>query len=358
MLFRRVMVLLTVMAAPLLAISPDPYTVKGPVLGAYHHIISFEADYLFMDRSDGSRRTLVVSSGGPVDKTLALTDSCDKPEGSIQLTSRNLVNAQGYQPGMSAAVYIYPDQENSFEGRWMGLLSWRGEDSVKCPENLSIPEVGRLTYDWVHASRMRGKYESKLWGFEIDYIRHMSPRYINPFSISARAGLRYFQLKERLELFTSKLGSLVKESPYEWDYSSYCVTTKAEYFGPQVGIDFEYNPFAVLTWGIRLKGGLGANWGKSVVRMGDLNDTIEVLGYGNMGSNFAYIFTGHPFIELRPVKNWTLVVKYELFYLGAVTVAEQQVIFREETFERNFEGIRNHGYFLSHGLQVGIKCNF
>ena len=331
--------------------------------GAYDHAIAFEADYLLMSRSDGSDRPLVITSGGPYDLNVTAPACCDGVVDKVVLTTKDLINDQGYTPGVSASFYIYPNHEHSLEGRWMGLLSWHGDEKVSCTQNLGVPGVGNNTYDYSYADEVEGKYNSRLWGAEFDYIKHLTPRYINPFALSARAGLHYFEVKEELEMAFKKVGYIVKlsdieTSPYVWDHSMYRINTKSKFFGLQAGMDFDYNAFSFLTWGIRVKGGLGANWGESKTWMGDLNDTIILLDYGNGKSNFSYFFTGYPFIELRPVKNWSFIIDYEMLYLGAITVAEKQAIFNNTLFDGRYEPVNNRGYLLCHGLRLALKCNF
>ncbi|PCI78724.1 hypothetical protein COB21_00040 [Candidatus Aerophobetes bacterium] len=326
--------------------------------GAYHHLFSVEIDALLLERSQGSIKDLVVASGGPVNPTTITTACQERPPGEVMLTSRELVNKQHFRPGVAAAIYLYPSQDTTFEIRGITGLSWKGIKNIRCTQNLSLPTIGDSTDDYNHANIVRGEYLSWLKGAEVNYIRHITPRYINAFSCSGRVVGSFFEVEEALQLAFQKEGFIVDDSTTVWDHSSYRINTKALFVGGSVGFDLEYNPTHVITCGIRAKGGLGANIGKNRTRMNDLNSTETLLDYKTSGVNLAYIFTGYPFLEFRPAKSFSLLLDYQILYLGSITVAEKQAVFNAKVLVRRWEIINSRGYFFCHGLRAALKLNF
>ena len=316
------------------------------VKGNPHHVFAFEGDLVLLRRANSSHDALVVeqtikTTSDPLIPNFETT----KTEEKTLMGVNTLVDKMRFDLGISAAAKLFATIYSTWELRFTGPFNWKGTDKVSSLSNgLQIPgPFATKTHDYIHASKMRGKYISNFWNTEFNYWRHVTPRFYDFFSVSCIAGFRFFQVHEKLNVDYIRKG----------DTSHYKVRTKDWCFGPQVGFDIEYNPYRLFTWGLVLKVGGLFNRGTGTSTMTDFNNTVTILKTDASESNFAYFVQAYPFFEFRPLKFFTLFANYQALYLGAIVTSYKQVRFYESKNRLN-----HGGNIIYHGLTMGVQFNF
>ena len=326
----------------------------GNLFGMYYRNFAIEGDYVYLKRDRTHEADLVQTAGFPqpplpiIPKTPCgpkpeKPSKCTKPEGHDLITTNNLSNRMSYEPGLRVSFKLFYNTCSTWEFRYTGLLHWKGKKEVECPHNLRIPTCFvDQTQDYKFADRASSIYCSDFFTYDLNYWRHVTPQYINMFSVSWTMGLRYIDIDEKLRLSFTK-----NESS-----SHYRVKTFSHLFGPQFGGDFECNPYRWLTWGFGVR--LGPLFCHSEQRtfMNDVNGTVVLKDFHRRGSNFAYLAEVFPFIDFFVTRHFTFHFSYEVFHVGNVALADNQVDFLDG------DDLHHKGNITYHGFFAGLQFNF
>ncbi|MCB1107362.1 MAG: hypothetical protein KDK76_04620 [Chlamydiia bacterium] len=324
--------------------------VYGAVQGAYYNHFAIELDYVFMRRSNSHNKHMVAAAAGPPD-ALPIADvpvDCRKALGAPLMESRDLIHDMHFNTGFSAALKIFPSIRSTWEGRYLGGLSWRGQRARNCFANMNIDgNITQSTVDYHFASRVKSVYLSKLYTYELNYWHHVTPRYTDHFSASWIVGLRHFDIDEKVKMY------FTRAFPFGPQTSRYRLRTENNAFGLQLGGCLEYNPYHFLSWGLVAKIGGLFNRDKLRTLMLDNGNTVVVRDVDKSGSNFGYMAQVYPFLELRPTKHFFIVVNYQALYVGRVATADRNMIFHGD-----FALLNHDGHIIYHGGAGGIQFNF
>lgn len=321
----------------------------GAVQGAYYMRFAVEMDYVLMRRANSHNKHLAAAAGGPQEIPISATPiECRKEEGKPMLETKDLIHDMWFNSGFSVALKIFPSIHSTWEARYLGGLAWQGQKTRHCPRNLNIDgNLAQFVIDYHFASRAKAIYNSKMYTYELNYWHHITPRYTDHFSVSWMAGLRYFDIDEKIKMYFTRPVNFVAQT------SKYRVRTENTTFGLQLGGDFEYNPYSFLTWGLVVKVGGLFNRDKQKTLMLDRGNTFVVRDYDRSGSNFAYMAQVFPFIELRPTKHFFFLINYQVLYVGAVATADRNLLFHGDG------NILDHdGHIIYHGATGAIQFNF
>ncbi|QVL57155.1 MAG: hypothetical protein KFB93_07175 [Simkaniaceae bacterium] len=317
----------------------------GAIRGTYNNHFAIEGDYVLLRRANSHNKHLVSAAGGPVNFPLHLEPpECAKEPGKPLIESKDLIHDMHFDSGFSLALKIFPSLKTTWEARYLGGLAWTGTKSRHCLENLDLDgTVRHHTLDYQFASRVKAIYDSNMYTWELNFWRHITPRYTDYFSVSWLAGLRMFDIDEKIKLYFHK----------DHRTSRYRVKTANDSFGLQIGGDIEYNPYYFLTWGLVVKVGGMFNRDKQKTKMFDDNNTVEIRNIDRSGSNFSYMAEIYPFIELRPTKHFFFTINYRMLYVGAIATADQNIVFH------GTGSVLDHGgHIIYHGLTAGMQFNF
>lgn len=319
-------------------------SLMGAVKGAYHNYFSVELDAVLLRRANSHNKHLVAAAGADDALINLIPPECAKEQGKALIESKDLIHDMHFNLGFSAALKIFQSIYSTWEGRYAGGFAWKGQKTRSCPGNLNIDgNVADQTVDYQFADRAKTRYLSKMYTPELNYWHHVTPRYTDHFSFSWMAGLRYFDIDEKVKLYFTKNGQT----------SRYRLRTDNTSFGLQIGFDFEYNPYHFLTWGLIGKVGGLFNRDKQRTLMLDQGNTVVIRKIDRSGSNFAYLAQAFPFIELRPTKHFFFIIKYEVLYVGNVATADRNLVFHGSG------SILDHdGHIIYHGATGGIQFNF
>jgi len=260
------------------------------------------------------------------------------------LTTGDLIDAMGYTSGYSFATKFFPSPKYSWQMRHIGGLSWKGEEILVAPQLLNFnPSIFFDNIDLSFADKVKAIYRSKLFTYELNYIRHITPRYINYFSFSLFGGLAYIGVKEKLKVYVTK----------DDRTNNFSVHAEDTLFGPHIGAIFELNPLTFFTWGVSLNLGGMFNRASAKNRVMLRNNLITVRDSDLSGSNFAYTAQGSGFIELRPGKHFVIRLNYQFLYLGDIATASSNIQEIGSSLH-----INHSSHITYHGALAGIQFNF
>ncbi len=314
-------------------------SVWGRVAGSYDNYFALEADYVLLRRANSHNKHLVSAAG-----VFTGTLGCDKLEGKAFIETKDLIHDMGFNSGFSAAVKAFPSIWSTWELRYTGGFNWKGQKNKSCPGNLNLDgSLAFETVDYQFADRVKSRLRSDMYTPEFNFWRHMTPRYLDHFSVSWMAGLRYFRIDEKLKLFFTKNNQT----------SRYRLKTDDKSFGLQLGGMLEYNPYHFLTWGVAVKVGGLYNRGRVQTLMEDEGNTVTIRDQDRSGSNFAYMAQIYPYLEIRPTRHFFFNINYQVLYVGNVVTADRNV-----RFHGTHSIFNHHGHILYHGFTGGLQFNF
>jgi len=304
--------------------------------GADHHYVSVMGEFVYLRRAHSHNSRLVKAVGAP--------SVCKKKRGTTLINSSNLVCDMGFDPGFRLTLKAYQEDFGTFTLRYLGLFKWTGEKNVHCPNNIRLPnKISFNTQDYLQADRAKGIYDSEFYTIDLNYWFHVTPRYVDYFSVSWTAGIRYLDIDEKLKLRFTKGDSR----------SQFRVKTSSRAGAAQIGADIHYNPYSVLTWGISARVGIMYNRGINKTRMTDQNNTVTLRQFNVNDTNFGYMSEIFPFIEIRPIKQFQIRISYELLWFEGVVTADRQFNFGSAS-----EDVNHNGSVIYHGLFAGMQFNF
>ncbi|MGE3715818.1 MAG: hypothetical protein AB7G16_04700 [Simkaniaceae bacterium] len=320
----------------------------GAVRGAYHNHFAIELDYVLLRRANSQNKHLVEAAGGPINfLPSAEPPECAKEVGKTLIASKDLIHDMQFTPGFSGAIKIFPSIWSTWEARYTGGVAWEGIKTRNCLENLSLDGgFAFQTQDYNFASRVKSLYYSKMYNLELDYWRHITPRYTDHFSVSWMAGLTYFNIEEKIKLYFTKTFPVVQTSRYR-------TRTDNTAFGLQIGGRLEYNPYHFLTWGFVAKMGGLFNRDKVRTLMLDQNNTFVFLHVDRSGSTFAYMGQFFPYLELRPTKHFFFQINYQVLFVGNLATAAANI-----KLHGTGSVLDDNSHIIYHGLTGGIQFNF
>ena len=313
------------------------------MFGVMHdsHYLHFavELDYALMCRTNSYNKKLTIPANSQAAFISEIPIENRKKIETPSIESKNLLHSLGFGGGFSAALKIFPSISSTWEARYLGGLNWQAEKKSYCLQDIDIDIDEKFPINYHLASSIKAAYNSKLNTYELNYWHHITPKYINPFSISYIAGLLYIDIDEKLKVyFTRSINFLFQTNAYR-------VHVENRSFGLQIGGDLEYNPYPWLTWGLIVKTGALLNRDAQHTLMLDKRNTSTV-------QDFAYMVQLHPFIELHPIKHLLLLVTYQMFYVGGIATADRTLSFHDNTI------LDHNGHITYSGITGAIQFNF
>ena len=175
---------------------------------------------------------------------------------------------------------------------------------------------------WLQADRMSTMLSSTLWTVEANY------RYTDAAVTGAEliAGVRYFDLDERLSSFTDDDGiqfPLVNGQPDPARTATYSVRTHNRLVAPQLGFEWEKNPTCWLGLGVSAKGAWGANFvtlERSLVR----GDGFVGFNGSRSETQFSQMYEINAFVDIHILERLKLRMGYDtMWFLNMANVVDQ-----------------------------------
>lgn len=336
-----------------------PLLLCAEVKGCHQHHFAVAGDYLLMKRTKSSQVSLVETAGNEA-HLAALNEAprCLQPEGTTLIDSQDLVDGMNYQSGVQASLRVFPTNKATWELRYLFPMHWRGIKKVSCLHNLTLSNnLGQNNIDYTDADSATTVYYSTFQTADLNYWKHITPQYIDSFSVSLIFGFRWLNLEEKLNLYFTKnalVNPIIPPTSFffnaQGETSRYQVKTRNWAFGPQIGAALEYNPYTFLTWGFFLRFGALYNRGQQHTLVKDRGNRQVIFNEDPGKSNFAYLVEGFPYIELMIGKFLTFRVSYEFLYIGRMALADRQIDHGDD--------LNNRGNIIYKGLIAGLQFNF
>jgi len=298
------------------------------------------ADFLYIQR-EKIGYTNIVNDANKQD-----LDPCDCFNLHV-LNVQKLLGQFDHEPGVRLGIAYQPNARKSFEGNVFWIDTWEGSRVVKGNQSLYFPFRDlNYTIDYVNASKVVATYTSSLWGSELNYWRHWTPRHVNYFSLSGVVGLRYFNLREGINMQFS----------HPPDTSDYNVHTENNMLGAQLGLNLQLNPTKTLSWDMTAKAGAMANHAELNSLLLDRNNTVTLRDLKHQrwnGLTFADLLAS---LSFQVTDHFNVHVGYELIYLSNVALAPDQI--SKQTKSVAERDIKTGGHPIFHGLFAGITVGF
>jgi hypothetical protein len=197
--------------------------------------------------------------------------------------------------------------------------------------------------DYIEADSAKIQFSSDYFNVESNYWIHLSPRWVNYFSVSYGFGLRYFSFMEGF-----------KETFYKsQDVSFFESGTKNHLFGGQVLFDLHVHPYAWLDWGIRIDGGAFASHLRTNFSINDYNGSTLLAKYSKQKIDYGFFGDVEIFLAAKFMER-----AYGLFsYGGTLINGVAQAIPNINLTTSNF-GISQQGNVLFQWWSIGLGLDF
>src|SRR3972149_1095842 len=298
------------------------------------------AEFLYIQREEVGYKNIVD------DVNKQDLDPCDCFNLHV-LNVKKVLSQFNLEPGVRASIAYQPNAQRSLEGNFLWINPWEGRRVVKANQSLYFP-FRNLDYtsDYVNASKAVATYTSRLWGLEFNYWRHWTPRYVNYFSVSGVAGLRYFNFREGFKLQFSN-------PP---DKSDYDVHTDNNMFGVQLGLNLQLNPTNRISWDVTAKVGPMVNHADQRTLLRDQDNTVTLRNFKHHrwnGLTFADVLA---VLNFQAKDHFNVHVGYELMYFSNVALAPDQI--NKKTRPTAGRDVKTGGHPIFHGVFAGIIIGF
>lgn len=301
--------------------------------------VDLVGDFVYMRRQHSMEKSLILD---PDKKRF-----CGDCSNYAILTTKDLINDQGFEPGFRGAVIYRYDPKWSFEGQVLWVSPWEEEQEKKGNHDLYFG-INEENYngDYVDADKASGNYRTDFWTAEINGWRHWTPRNTNYFSLSGVLGMRYFHFNEGLGITYWK----------NLDKSHYRIHTKSDAFGVQVGLNLQVNPTRLLTWEFVGKFGLMMDYEQVWQDFKDDDNSVTIRDFKRMRWQNGCFADVLALLGMQFKQHLQLRGGYQFIYLSSVATAEEQV--SKKLTPGSGKHVRTDGVAMIHGLLVGLVISW
>jgi hypothetical protein len=268
------------------------------------------------------------------------------------IDTKDLVRRFWFEPGFRVGLTWHIDRKDSLEARYTWVADWDAQKTAKGNRNtLFFPfDDASYTNNFFHAYKARAKYNSRLRDAELNYWRHLSPRYVNYFSVSGISGFRYSEIKESFKVkFFKDENGVTQESDYR-------IHTKNHLYGFQIGGNLQWNPLRELSWEATVKGGLMANDATQKTFLGDFNNTVVLRNFHSHRWNPTWLAEALISVAYNPLCYLNIHAGYQFLYYSGIALAPEQI--SKRTRHHPGQRVYVNGDPMYHGLFAGIVLSF
>jgi hypothetical protein len=203
---------------------------------------------------------------------------------------------------------------------------------------------------WFAADRITASFRSTMGNAEVNYRRWG----IMYTQVETIFGIRYFDLFERLEIFTDKDGFTTRDIIGRADptqQASYIVRTHSHLVGPQIGWEASTPLACWLQIGAKAKGCWGANFTDNHVIL-QRGDGLVGFDLRNHPTVFSHLYELGLFVDWFIWDRGRLHVGYDTMFVLHVPEAENEVSF---DLSRQFAPFRQNGNIFYHGPVIEMQ---
>ena len=269
--------------------------------------------------------------------------------GRHAMTSKML--AERFAPGILISYINHFNPEITLNVEFQGFLKWHNQEyarSVDCNDgHIEIP-FGPLTHcdessDWNNAGFAYFSYETALNSVAASLISHSSPVYLDYFTLSISAGMRYLLYSESLKIKAHAPKHL----------SCYSVNTDNNLIGIQGGGRFSYSSSKFYIWTFDLKGGVFANLIQAHPQLFDDNNTKVLFNEKVKERTLSYIVEMHPYSVYNVTDFFFIETAYQGLVIWNLSLARKFV-----SFTRDQSDVYTRSYRYYNSFQVGVGFRF
>jgi hypothetical protein len=200
---------------------------------------------------------------------------------------------------------------------------------------------------WLQADQVVVGYSTSIYNLELNY------RYVFARGIEFLGGFRYFNLRERLNIFTDDdILSLGIGNPLA--QANYTMEVRNRILAPQFGFELEQNLIPIVSVGLTGKAAIGANFSE-VVHTLELGDGFQGPGSTRNELLLSGLADVSAFTQFWFNNQLRLRVGYNFLWLLQIPEARQQIDFNTT----NAQGIvDNNGNIFFHGPFLEFQVAF
>ncbi len=322
-------------------------------------------DFVYMRRSHSSDKPLAADI-----RKIRNDCVCD----FTVLTTKDLINEMGFEPGYRVGLIYRENAKMSFEANFLYLQPWEAEKEVEARHHGSLiypftfgrrdlrltlehdPAIqrgGEFTEDFFLADKAKAQYEAHFWDLEFNYWYNVSPRWVNYFGLSTIFGLRYFHYNESLEDAFFNRQSPVNPTHSRSDYN---IWTKNDMFGVQVGLNLQLNPLPYFSWEFGAKFGFMMDHGRQRTLLRDEDNTVTIWHYNRQKWQDGIFGDAMALLEFYFKDHINIHAGYQFLYFSGIVTAEDQLV--RKVGGNAGKSVRSHGVAMIHGLFAGLMISF
>ena len=302
------------------------------------HRYSIIADFVYFKRAHVGNRSIVKDSSEP--------QLCSCSDFTV-MEAEDPTHRFSLEPGYRLGFWCMFDRHNSLEGNYTWVSGWEGGDDQHGDGTLYFPFRGNGgSRDMRRADSAFAHYDSHFQSAEINYWRHVTPRFGNYFSCSWIAGLRWIALDE-----TFLLGFIKGRSRSDYKIEAWNLMG-----GVQAGLDLQVNPYRWMYWELVPKIGILLNRGQQETFLGDRNNRKVLRDFEVSRYQDTLLVQADASVHIQPWTCFDVHVGYEFIYLNAVALAPDQI--SKGTGADSGEKVNMSEYVTIYGLFVGTTFNF
>lgn len=197
--------------------------------------------------------------------------------------------------------------------------------------------------NYIEADRAKLYYSNSYFNVETNYWIHLSPRWVDYFSVSYGFGLRYFFL---LDSF--------KETFYkDTEVSFFASGAKNHLMGAQVLFDLHVHPYTWLDWGIRLDGGALVTHLRTDFVLNDYNAEALLAKYSKQKINYGFFGDLEVFLMAKFFER-----AYGIFSFGGTLIHGVAQAMPNINLTTTDFGIYSQGNILYQYWSLGLGLDF
>lgn len=299
-------------------------------------------EWVYMLRAKGNDRKLVKDFRRP---------HCDGGcPSTVVLWTKHLRDDFGFESGGRIGLSYSPDRKSTYESRFMYLLPWEAHKTIHGDASLSYPfHSSSFTEDYNTADEVKAYYKSHFYTVDVNYLRHSARRGVDYFVISGIFGLRFFEIKEKINLafYNDDFIGVIK--------SNYNTTARNDAIGIQGGFNFQMNPYDHFRFDLLALGGVGLNRESASVLLRDQDNTVTLRDYHSEGYHDIVFADAEAKIGYQVVPCFNIHAGYQLFYASGLSFAPSQLSTSTNLESRRFY---RRDPVMIHGILAGFNFDF
>jgi hypothetical protein len=247
-----------------------------------------------------------------------------------------------WKAGPDLTLGYRPTPKDAWEITYFGLIDWNESQTVSSngANDLHLPKELGMLAAFIDASSVDVDYTSRINDAEINYL--WKPE--SGSNLMFLAGVRYFNVDERLEILATQLGI---------GSNFYDVHTINNLWGAQTGARYRV---CGVHWGWQIDGKVGA-YGNNVTEEQSISGTlVRSPNVSRNADNWAFVGQLDATITYNLGRYWELIAGYNALWVDGVALAPDQLDFTNTPTSGT--SLNHNGSLFMHGVHAGVACRW